>query len=298
MRVTTLHIQVTGRNNGSTDRYSTMEQRYSRAQSICAHMKGSSSMPRGITADVYAGGRPFFLLSPKGYIWNLRDQITCFLCSGNGPADVSPKDMFWALTLLEQEHTPVFVLPMGQINENPDISHQYICETEHNISSILQGAAKPLHLFCHGETAYAGYLMLMREERRRTRDRTGLFTGDLSMTALFGGSISSSLPEREELRQGLRDLPFRISLIALAEDPAGTAADIIKTWPDTHEMKQVTIDLVKPAFHADSGIFPPSWNTDELSRIEGDASVISDTRQSVRLSLEAMQMVCLLLARR
>lgn len=296
--MTTLHVQVSGKRREPSEQYRALEQRFSRARALCAHIQGAGPVPKGITADLFTSGRTFLLLSPYGHVWKRTDQVTCILYAGNMPSQISPQELFWSLSYLEQLHAPVFIIPMGMKDAVGEEVRRRIGEAEHVISSVLQGSARPLHLICHGKTAYAGYSMLLREKNRKSRDLNRLFAGDVRMTALFGGGIDPCLPGREEFREEVRNLPFPISVIALADDPDGTAVDVVKTWPYPQDEGDTSIDFVKPAFSAAEGLFPPCWNTDTNRPYSGETSVLSDTRQQVGICLEAVQMVCLLLAKR
>jgi len=293
----TLHIHKPADQLTSWDTFASQEDLYVRSEMVCSFLQGKGSLPKQLSADLFSGDIPFCLLAPKGYLWANRDPVILFTFSAERLADADPGTILWALHLLEDKGVPVFLIPLPTEGEgcSKPVLYRNVELLEQTVPAMVR--KNPYTMICHGKTFYEGLLLLMRDRNRKR----ALLPKEVSLVSLFGGdafcSSSENITDRSELREHMQELAHRISVIALTNDRRVPAARILRSWVNDDGEVDACIDLIKPAFPAQQGIFPSDGELFQGEEDSGDASVLQKTRYQMQLRLEASRMICRLLSR-
>lgn len=292
----TLHIHKPANQLTSWSPYASQEDLFVRSEMVCSYLRGTASLPKGVSLDVFSGEFSFSLLSPRNYSWKKGDPVYLFTYQSESLDASDPGTLVWALHIVESQQVPVFLLPFpGGRLEETDYKPGIYQNVEH-LETLLPSMVKqgPVCILSHGKSFYEILLLLIRDRSRKTP----LIPEDTSIISLFGGDALACsdevIPDRKELKEMMHDLADRISVIALTNDRRIPAAQILRSWMDNEGSVLAEVDLVKPAFQAREGIFPP----DPLPFADlenGDASVMQKTRYDMQLRMEVSQMICRLL---
>lgn len=289
----TLHIHVPASKEFSPASYASQEDLYVRSEMISSYLGGDGSLPAGVSLDMFSGEMPFCLLSPRGYRWEKGDPAYIFTFHASSFAHAAPETIMWAVHLMEEDGIPVFLLPLPETEERKPgrlpLLYRNVERMEKIIPSMRRNSS--LLMVCHGKTYYEGLLTLIRDSTRRKK----ILPVETHLVSLFGGDAFACsdpvIPDRKDLQDTMRKFSGRISVIALTNDRRVRAADILRSWMDGEGNVSVKVDLVKPAFPADRGLFA----CEELMPEEEGISVMQKTRHYQQLRLEVTWMICSLL---
>jgi len=291
----TLHIHKPSREITSWGPFASQEDLFARSEMICSYLQGTGTLPKDITLDLFSGDSPFLLLSPKNYAWKKHTPVYLFTYHADTVETSEPGTLVWALHVMESQQVPVFLFPLPPGKEQQEHKpgmYRNVEFLERMIPSLNHQG--PLMLLPHGKTFYEILLLLLRDRSRQEQ----IIPESTQIISLFGGDAlncsKEMIPDRKELREFMQELSDRISVIALTSDRRVPAAKIIRSWMDRKGTVLADVDLIKPAFPAREGIFPPyEIPAEETGGVE--ASVLQKTRYQMQLRLEVSHMICQLL---
>ena len=292
----TLHIHVPASETAASS-FARQEDLYIRAEMISSYLSGNGALPRQVCADIFTGELPFVLLSPKGYRWEKNSPTYLYTLEAASYTQCNPEMLLWPLHMMEEKQVPVFVLPLppggGKRAGKLPRLYRNVEKMEHIIPSMLRSG--PLVMVCSLRTFYEGLLLLIRDRSRVN----SILPRQMKLVSLFGGDALScseeKIPDRKDLEEAMRSFSDTISIIALTGDRRIPASRILRSWMNDQGTIDASIDLVKPGFSAEQGIFSGG---DETPECEGETGVpvLQKTKHHQLLRLEVSRMICTLLS--